>query len=168
MVLYPISVLVLGRELRESSESIHASQISQPFGHAISRLCPSGYSLRFEMVRNRICKVETLVSIGPALIERVEIGNVLAYDHHADSDDGRLFFMPNRLLEHTSLLVVHVRVRPELFMYELSDDRTYTAPYKVPPSPVSQDETIVDHAPDFGAEPYDAQREIDRMKGRIR
>lgn len=169
MILYPISVLVLGKELREH-EQTHGvpTSVVEPFGHAISRLCPSGYSLRFEMVRNSICKVETLVAIGPALIERVEIGPVLAYDRHVAQDDGRLFFMPHRTLERIGLLVVHIRVRPELFMYEIDDDRTYAAVHKVAPSPVAQDEPIVDYAPDFGAEPFDAQREIDRMKGRPR
>lgn len=167
-MMYPISVLVLGKELREDEHHGLPMSVATPFGHAISRLCPSGYSLRFEMTRNATCKVETLVMIGPALIERVEIGPVLAYDHHVDQDDGRLFVMPHRVLDRMGMLVVHLRVRPELFMYDIDDDRTYAAVHKVAPSPVSQDEPIVDYAPDFGAESYDAQSEIDRMKGRPR
>jgi len=167
-MLYPISVLVLGKELRESEHHGLPLSVATPFGHAISRLCPSGYSLRFDMTRNAVCKVESLVVIGPALIERVEVGPVLVYDHHVDKDEGRLFVMPHRTLERMGLLVVHVRVRPELFMYEISDEQTYAAPHKVAPSMVSQDEPIVDYAPDFGAEPFDAQREIDRMKWRPR
>lgn len=141
-LVYPIGVLVLGRELRTrtDSESPFAAT-AMPFAHSVTRLTPARWIEPLRIVRNHPCKVETIVVLGPGLIDRVELQGVTLYDRHRSRDeDGRLFFAPYRLLESGHPLIINVRCSPDLFMFD--------APSALPDT-VAEDEPIVDHAPNW-------------------
>jgi hypothetical protein len=85
--------------------------------------------------------VETIIVLGPGLIDRIELQNFVLYDRNRSQDeDGRLFFAPYRVLEADHYLVVNVRCSPDLFLFDAPDPL---------PEASAEDEVIIDYAPGF-------------------
>jgi len=103
---------------------------------------PSEWLETLEVSRRCIAKIETIVVLGPGLIDRIDLGGLIVYDRRASCDeDGRLFFGPYRVLEVGKRLAVSVRCSPELFQFD--------APDPLPPA-TGEDEVIIDCNPGFG------------------
>lgn len=134
-LVYPIGVLILGQEKGEDG-SIY------PFAHSVTRLTPARWVEPLRIQRKLDVKVETIIVLGPGLIDRIELQSMILYDRNRSQDeDGRLFFAPYRVLSAEHPLIVNVRCSPDLFLFD--------APDPLPP-PSHEDETIIDYAPGFG------------------
>lgn len=132
--VYPISILVLGHELQGTQAS--------PFAHSVTRLMPNDWLETLSVTRQQIAKVETIVVLGPGLIDRIAMGPFILYDRRSSNDeDGRLFFAPFRILELGHVLSVNVRCSPELFQFDAADPL---------PAATAEDEPIIDCAPGWG------------------
>lgn len=145
-LVYPIGVLVLGRELRPALDAelsvIRTAPEVEPFAHSLTRLTPARWVEPFRIVRDRTAKIETIIVLGPGLIDRIEMQGATLYDRHRSNDeDGRLFFAPYRVLQSGHPLHINVRCSPELFLFD--------APSPLPET-TAEDEVIIDHAPTFG------------------
>lgn len=128
--VYPIGILVMGRELRllEPRATLAKMTGKEPWGppcHQVNpyvynlvRFAPADQLVPFVMVKTSIIQIISIHAFGPALIERVVFdGLTVIYDKLAESEgEGKLFICPERVLESQHPLHVELRCMPELFM----------------------------------------------------
>lgn len=127
--VYPIGILVMGRELRllEPRATLEKVQGMTPCGPPSHQVNPYVYNLvrfaaadllvPFEMVKSSIIQIISIHAFGPALIERVVFDGTIIYDKLAEAEgEGKLFICPRRVLQAQHPLHVELRCMPELFM----------------------------------------------------
>lgn len=140
--IYPIGVLIQGQELvNREEESTLVRARTRPFAQSLTRLTPANWVEPFRIMRNADCKVESVIILGPALFDRIEIQGVTIYDRRqSNEEDGRLFFAPYRVLQAGHPLTLTVRCTPELFMFDLE---------RFPQDVDHQEEPIIDCTPNW-------------------
>lgn len=143
--IYPIGVLIQGQELVDrNNESMLVPVTTRPFAQSLTRLTPANWVEPFRIMRYAHCKIESVIILGPALFDRIELQGVTIYDRRqSNEEDGRLFFAPYRVLQAGQPLILTVRCAPQLFMFDLD---------RFPQDVDHQEEPIIDCAPNWPGE----------------
>lgn len=130
-LVYPVGLLLMGKQLVErqqqrrkpwevddGSEIPPISEVS-PFAYSLTRFMPAKWLEPFVLTLDNHCKVESIVVLGPGLLERVAYLGEILYDRTQSRDeDGRLFFAPYRVIQRGMPLTMSVRCQPALFMLD--------------------------------------------------
>jgi hypothetical protein len=129
-LVYPVGLLVMGKQViqrplerakpwePEGTAPGVESEV-RPFGFSLTRFMPAKWLEPFVMMLDNPCKVESIVVLGPGLLERVTYLGQMLYDRNQSHDeDGRLFFAPYRVINSGQQLVMSVRCQPALFMLD--------------------------------------------------
>jgi hypothetical protein len=95
-------------------------RISQ-IGRSISRMLADRFSSVLEMRFSVPVRVDTICALGPCTIERAEVGHHIAHPYPTiehGKPEPTLFVYCTRVLDAGERLLVQVRCRPELFMFD--------------------------------------------------